>query len=429
MFGEDVSVLSREELERELREQAAHVDAGVCRLLELAAECERRLNWSGDGTSFAAWLAWRCSLSARQAREFDRIGKRLGELPLIHAAFSRGELSFAKVSVLVGVAAPDTERELVGLAEVLTASQLGRCVGAYRRLAREQAADQQQREFLHYVWAEEGWLSFRGRLAAEEGALLVRALEAGRDALWDRRRLQAADAAIGGTPDGEPARPSNAEALAAVCDLALTRPEADRPAGDRYQVVVHVDVPALAADADGRCELADGAPVAVETARRLSCDGSVVALVEREGKPLSVGRKRRTIPPALRRALAARDRGCRFPGCDRTRFVDGHHIRHWSRGGDTSLDNLLSLCRRHHRLVHERGYTVTLDEDGEARFVNEYGVAIPTVPRPPPPSDPQALPDRHRRLGLRIDKNTCRNGHGDRMDLSLAVDAIISIAG
>jgi hypothetical protein len=109
--------------------------------------------------------------------------------------------------------------------------------------------------------------------------------------------------------------------------------------------------------------------------------------------------------------------------------VDAGVCRHWSRGGETSLGNLLSLCRRHHRLVHERGYTVRLGDDGEARFVNEYGVAIPNVPRPPPPSGPHALPDRHRRLDLQIDKNTCRNGTGDRMDLPLAVDAIISIAG
>jgi 5-methylcytosine-specific restriction endonuclease McrA len=261
--------------------------------------------------------------------------------------------------------------------------------------------------------------------------VLVRALEAGRDALWDRRRAQAAvaDAAAAGTPDRVPARPSNAEALAAVADLALARGQADRSGGERYQVVVHVDTLALAADKEGRCELADGRPVAVETARRLSCDGSMVELQEREGQILSVGRKRRTIPPALRRALAARDRGCRFPGCDRTRFVDGHHIHHWAQGGETSLGNLVSLCRRHHRLVHERGYTVRLEGDGEARFVNQYGVAIANVPRPPPPSGPDALPDRHRRLGLRIDKNTCRNGHGDRMDLGLAVDAIIAIAG
>jgi 5-methylcytosine-specific restriction endonuclease McrA len=93
------------------------------------------------------------------------------------------------------------------------------------------------------------------------------------------------------------------------------------------------------------------------TARRLACDASVIELREREdGSVLSLGRKRRTVSPALRRALDARDRGCRFPGCVRTRFVDAHHVRHGSRGGETNLENLVLLCRRHHRLVHERGY-------------------------------------------------------------------------
>jgi hypothetical protein len=126
--------------------------------------------------------------------------------------------------------------------------------------------------------------------------------------------------------------------------------------------------------------------------------------------------------------LATRDRGCRLPGCERTRFVDGHHVRHWSAGGETSLDNLVSLCRRHHRLVHERGYSVHLDRDGGVRFVNQYGIAVADVPRPPPPSSAGALPDRHRRHGLVIDARTARNGTGDRMDLPLAVDAIASIA-
>src|SRR5206468_13029623 len=132
------------------------------------------------------------------------------------------------------------------------------------------------------------------------------------------------------------------------------------PSGERYQVVIHVDAQTLAQEADGRCELADGHALAVETARRLSCDGSLVELQERNGEPLSLGRKRRTISPALRRALAARDRGCRFPGCDNKRFVDGHQVQHWSQGGETNLDYLLSLCRRHHRLLHERAYTVQI---------------------------------------------------------------------
>jgi hypothetical protein len=144
---------------------------------------------------------------------------------------------------------------------------------------------------------------------------------------------------------------------------------------------------------------------------------------------LSLGRKRRTVSPALRRALDARDRGCRFPGCVRTRFVDAHHVRHWSRGGETNLENLVLLCRRHHRLVHERGYALGAAGDGSAEFRNRYGIAIPNVPSRSPPSSSATLRDLHRRQGVAIDADTCRNGMGDRIDLGLAVDAIVSIAG
>ena len=415
MFVEDPSSLSEEQLEEELAAQAAHVDAGLCRLLELAAECERRMPWADEGTTFAAWLAWRCSLLPRQAREHERVGKSLAELPMIRSAFARGEVSYAKVSVLTRIAESETEERLLELAEVMTASQLQRAVGAYRQLSREEAAEQHEREFLDYFWTDDGSLSMRARLAAEDGALVLRALEAGREALWERGRADSSSE--------EHARPSNAEALVATADLALARSDRERTSGDRYQVVVHVDAQTLAEVVDGRCELADGRPLAAETARRLSCDGSLVELHERNGEPLSLGRKRRTISPALRRALAARDRGCRFPGCENRRFVDGHHVRHWSQGGETSLDNLVSLCRRHHRLLHERGYSVRFDEEGEARFTNQYGLAIPSVPRPPP-AHRDALRDRHRHLRLLVDGNTCKNGTGDRMDLSLAVQAI-----
>src|SRR5207237_10042709 len=128
---DDPSALSEAELEEELAAQAAHIDAGLCRLLDLAAECERRLPWADDGTTFAAWLAWRCSLLPRQAREHERVGKRLAELPLTHAAFSRGELSYAKASVLTRIAQPETEERLLELAEAMNASQLERAVGAY----------------------------------------------------------------------------------------------------------------------------------------------------------------------------------------------------------------------------------------------------------------------------------------------------------
>jgi hypothetical protein len=271
-------------------------------------------------------------------------------------------------------------------------------------------------------------LSLRGLLPAAEGAIVLQALEAGRKALRGRRQVEARerqDEEDLASPAAE-CRVSNAEALVAIADLALARSESDRTSPESYQVVVHVDAATLASDADGRCELADGRPLPVETARRLSCDGSLVELRERDGEPLSLGRKRRSVSPALRRALASRDRGCRFPGCESRRFVDAHHVRHWSQGGETSLDNLVSLCRRHHRLVHECGYTVELLDKSELRFRNQHGIVIPSVPRSPP-SHGEALRHRHRKQGLHIDADTTNTGTGDRMQLALAVDAIFGI--
>jgi hypothetical protein len=122
--------------------------------------------------------------------------------------------------------------------------------------------------------------------------------------------------------------------------------------------VVHVDATVLTGAAEhGQCEIENGPALAIETARRLLCDGSVVIIHEdADGNPLNVGRKTRTISTALRRALQSRDRGCRFPGCSRKRYTDAHHVQHWANGGETNLDNLVLLCSVHHRLVHEEGF-------------------------------------------------------------------------
>ncbi len=120
---------------------------------------------------------------------------------------------------------------------------------------------------------------------------------------------------------------------------------------NRYQVVIHVDEAVLSY----RCELVGGPAIASDTARRLCCDSGL--LVAKEN---NIGRKSRSIPPAMHRALQDRDKGCRFPGCTATRFVDDHHIKHWADGGETDMSNLVLLCRHHHRKVHEEGFNVQL---------------------------------------------------------------------
>jgi hypothetical protein len=407
----ELAELSFCELEDELATLASHLYAGTCRWLELVAEVDRRGELVGCTT--AAWLAWRCGLTPRAAREHLRVARRLEELPLIHAAFARGELSYAKVRALTRIADAENEEELLELASHATASQLERVVRAYRRVTMDEAAAAQAAAYFVWSWGDDGSLVFKGQLAPDDGAVFLQALNAGRDALRAQR-----DEAEGGS--AEP-RPTNADALAAMADLALSGRE--RAGGDRYQVVVHVDELALAGGDEGGCELDDGPSIATETAQRLACDSSVVRLTEHEGETVSVGRKTRAVPPPMRRALRARDAGCRFPGCENRRFVDAHHVHHWARGGETKLDNLVLLCRGHHRLVHEGGYSIERLSDGALRFRDPWGGAVPETPWPPPGSVDRLL-DVNRPLA--IDSRTYRSGAGDKMDLDLTMQVLLA---
>ena len=152
-------------------------------------------------------------------------------------------------------------------------------------------------------------------------------------------------------------------------------------------------------DEPHRCELEDGPALALDTARRLACDSTVVGIVEGEdGEPLDIGRKTRSIPAAISRALKARDGGCRFPGCDRTRFCDGHHIMHWANGGETKLENLITLCGFHHRLVHEGGYGLRRTDDGLFIFTRPDGRRVEAEWRAMFPRKHFAAPSERRRI-------------------------------
>ena len=240
----------------------------------------------------------------------------------------------------------------------------------------------------------------RGRLEPEVGELLMQALAAARETLYQRTHRTFVGA--GCTPGDDPADVSaetrvvempvedppnfeqqQADALALLAETALHHGIDPGAPGERYQVVVHVDAAALAdPDAPGHSVLENGEHVSAETSRRLACDASRVVMQHaRDGRIVEVAAKSRTIPPALRRALHHRDRGCRFAGCG-MRFVQGHHIRHWAQGGPTKLSNLAMLCRRHHRAVHEEGYQVTRRPDGKLQFRRPDGRVFPDVPAP-----------------------------------------------
>jgi hypothetical protein len=195
-------------------------------------------------------------------------------------------------------------------------------------------------------------------------------------------------------------------------------------AAERYQVVVHVTAETLAADEIGRCELDNGPGIALDTARRIACDSSLLHLTEDDaGNPLDIGRKTRAVPPALRRALQSRDGGCRFPGCSHHRFVDAHHIRHWAEAGDTSIDNLPLLCRHHHRLVHEGGFGVERTVDGRIRFSRPDGRIIEEHPQLPNSGSVEGLCDKQK-TGEAIDASSWIIP-GDTLDYGIAVEGLM----
>ncbi len=183
-------------------------------------------------------------------------------------------------------------------------------------------------------------------------------------------------------------------------------------------------------EADGSSALDDGPIVAIETARRMACDSSVVHITDTaDGDPLNVGRKTRSIPPALRRALRSRDGGCRFPGCTQRRFVDGHHIHHWADGGETNLSNLVLLCRHHHRLVHEGGFTLEQLDDGALRFARPDGVRMPESGGilPAQRHATLALAVARQKAKLEIDHRSCvTQWDGSQLDYDLAIEGLLS---
>jgi 5-methylcytosine-specific restriction endonuclease McrA len=425
--------MSSSDLDRlgdEIAGLTAHLDAATARLLDLIREFDARGGWNTGFASCAAWLTWRVGLAPGAAREHVRVARALGTLPRLAEALARGELSYSKVRELTRVATPETEERLLAVGRAGTAEHVERIVRGWRRMDRQaearEAARQHASRALHVYPDEDGTVRVRGRLSPEVGALLVKALAAARESLYQQRREQAPQA------DPPTLEQQQADALALLAETALHHDLDPGAPGERYQVVVHVDAEVLAdPDQPGQSVLEDGMRVPAGTSQRLACDASrVVMRHDADGRVVEVGARTRTIPPALRRALHHRDRSCRFPGCG-VRFGQGHHLRHWAQGGPTTLSNLALLCRRHHRAVHEEGYQVDRQPDGELRFRRPDGRRLPAVP---PPPEVAADPVRH--LRARDDADSpCLHAHvatpgwlGERLDVGWAIDVLHPLA-
>jgi hypothetical protein len=388
-----------EALEEEIVLLAAHIHAAEHRFLTLVAEFDRLRGWEVAGhRSCAHWLAFRTGFDLGACRERVRAARALAELPEISASMSRGELSFSAVRALTRVATPENETDLLDLARGCTTAQLERMVRGFKLGSRQDEADREKERFESRTFSvfpdEEGMYEVKGKLTPEVGALLMRAVEAASDALYHERKNVSAETSF------QDAAHRRADALGLVAERALAAGFGENAPvsgtkAERYQVLLHVDAETLKEEGSGlgQSELEDGTRVSAETSRRLSCDAAVVEIGHgRDGSVLDVGRKTRTIPPAVRRALEVRDRGCRFPGCG-LRFTDAHHIKHWADGGETGLNNLLLLCRHHHRLLHEEGWKIEWwGKDRQPAFIDPKGQTHLGRPREAPelPPDPVA---------------------------------------
>ena len=487
----------RAELERlgdEIAELAAHIHAATYRLLVLIREFDQRGGWDASFKTCAHWLSWRTGIAMGPAREKVRVAHALEHLPGLSARMRSGELSYSKARALTRVATPENEEELMDFARHGTASHVEKLVRAWRRVDRlEEQWQERERHRTRSLtlWPDEdGMYELRGRLDPEVGAILMRALEAARGALYRRsgkfRRPEAREDPESRKDPELTAEQMRADAIGLLAERALQSGglECDGESigrADRFQVVVHVDAEALAGSSElsgpsgsselpesseswpppplpssspptlGSALLEDGVRVPAGTSRRIACDASRVMMTHgSDGSVLDVGRKTRTVPPAIRRALDHRDGGCRFPGCG-LRFCDAHHIKHWADGGETRLDNLVLLCRRHHRAVHEEGFAVEMVEDAEGgggrgegrdprwrqvihsgarrnvRFSWPDGRPFPDAPRAPRlPDDPvRALESKHATLGIHVGaETTTPHWNGESLDLGWAIHTL-----
>jgi hypothetical protein len=425
-------------LEARICELAGHIAAATCQFLLLLADFDAREGWAAwDMPSCAAWLSWKCQVAPGTAREYVRVARALKGLPVITGEFAAGRFSYAKARALTRIATAETEQDLADMAQSMTAAQLDRFAHAHRKASGGTPEPRERK--LTWRLNDDGTISVSATLQPEDGAVFLQALRASRDDLSHPHDRQATTADSQPTAQTVPAE-DLADALTDVCASYLQGKIATADNPDVYQVVIHAGTTAISGDetqaaqehptagaagasaealrppegaprrpgatgeattagrqatAHGagpaghpqwperhpawpdRCHVEDGPAISPAVLRLIGCNATISTMLhDADGAVLAVGRRTRQPSPALRRAVRERDQyRCRFPGCE-SRRVDLHHIKHWANGGETSQHNLLCLCRRHHTIIHDKGYVIT----PAGQFRTRDGQLIPHSP-------------------------------------------------
>jgi Domain of unknown function (DUF222) len=386
--SEVLSELPDARIEEDFAELHRTVEQLEAERLRRLAEIERRRLFEHDGhLSVAAWLVATFKVAWGIAREHVRVARALDEMPATRRAVENGDVSLSSARVLATAHDADpeafakAEETLVDAARIHTLEDFQR-VAAYWRdaAARERAAGGDDtildRQSLYASKTLLGRVRADADLNAETGELLLTALDA---------QLSAEIRSDSTEGDSRSPAQRRADALGEICRQWLDL--ADRPtvAGERPHVTLTVGVETLQGLTDAPCELEHVGPIARETAEMLLCDCTVARVVlGGRSEPLDIGRKTPVVPPSMRRAVVVRDRHCRFPGCDRSpTWSDAHHVVHWTKGGPTAVHNLVLLCRRHHRLIHHRRFSVEM-VDAQPVFSRADGTVLEAAVRAPP---------------------------------------------
>lgn len=330
----EVQVSQRELRERALVEQLATMNArlaaGEYQFLRLIRELEDVMVLTVD--PYPRYLAWRCGMSLKTAYERVRVARALESLPAISKEFEAGRISYSKVRIVTRVATPESDAKYASLCLNGPVHFLEEVVRIHDRILHDETPHLERRRYLSMHTDDDGMVTVRGRLAPDEAAILKKALSAARTAGADDDCLALTEVAKAGV-----------EKLATGDDAIL-----------------HVE------NSEHICAV-EGHACSRATADRLICQNP---------------HRRKASAPQLRALKRIQGNTCAFPGCTHRRFLDAHHIVHWSKGGKTKLDNLVLICSKHHRALHEEGYSL-IRANGELVFRNPWGYELKAAPVPP----------------------------------------------